>query len=528
MMYFDGSLMKTGAGAGLLFVSPLGIHIRYVIRLQFAASNNVTEYEALINGLKIAIDLGVRRLDVRGDSQLIIDQIMKASSCHDPKMEAYCKEVHRLEDKFHDLELVHIARRYNEAANELAKIALARGTPPPDAFSRDLHEPTVNLGSRANVETATPHSTDAIEALLTAAEVMEVEQHPGRPFDWRTSFLDCLIQCELPEDRSEARRIARRAKSYVIYGENKELYQRSPIGILQRCVTIEEGRNLLEGLHLGACGHHAAPRTLVGNAFRQGFYWPTTIADAIELVRSCHGCQFYALQTHLPAHALQMIPITWPLAVWDLDLVGPLQKAAGGYTHLLVAINKFYKWIEARPITNIRSEQAVLFFTDIIHRFGIPNVIITDNGTQFTDKKFLDFCDHHHIHVNWSAVANPRTNGQVERANSMILQGLKPRIYNRLKKFGKKFGPMELKDKAEQGHKNTPRSSWSTASRPCFQQTLSMGHLDSRPTTSRQIRRSERTRSTSSRKLETWLYSSPQGTNRSSDAITTSTCAKGI
>jgi len=118
-----------------------------------------------------------------------------------------------------------------------------------------------------------------------------------------------------------------------------------------------------------------------------------------------------------------MIPITWPFAVWGLDLVGPLQNAAGGYTHLLVAIDKFSKWIEARPITNIRSEQAVLFFTDIIHWFGIPIVIITDNGTQFMGKKILDFCDHHHICVNWSAVAHPRTNGQVERTNGMILQG---------------------------------------------------------------------------------------------------------
>jgi len=63
------------------------------------------------NGLKIAIELGVRRLDVRSDSQLIIDQVMKASNYHDPKKEAYCKEVRRLEDKFHGLELVHIARR---------------------------------------------------------------------------------------------------------------------------------------------------------------------------------------------------------------------------------------------------------------------------------------------------------------------------------------------------------------------------------------------------------------------------------
>jgi len=143
---------------------------------------------------------------------------------------------------------------------------------PHDALSRDLHEPSVDLSSGADVETNAPHPTNAIEAMLAAAEVREVEQRHGRPFDWRTPFLDCLVRCELPEDRSEARRIARRAKSYVIYGESNELYQRSPTGILQRCITIEEGRKLLEDLHSGACGHHAAPRTLVGNAFRQGFY----------------------------------------------------------------------------------------------------------------------------------------------------------------------------------------------------------------------------------------------------------------
>jgi len=215
--------------------------MRYVIRIHFAASNNVAEYEALVNGLKIAIELGVRRLDVQGDSHLVIDQVMKALSCHDPKMEAYYKKVRRLENKFHGLELVHIARRYNEAAEELAKITSTQGTVPPDAFSRDLHVPSVDLGSGAGVEAAPAQQTDTVEALLMAAEVMEVEQRPSRPFDWRTPFLDCLIRCELPEDRSEARCIARRAKSYVIYGEGNELYRRSPTGILQRCITIEEG-----------------------------------------------------------------------------------------------------------------------------------------------------------------------------------------------------------------------------------------------------------------------------------------------
>jgi transposase InsO family protein len=257
--------------------------------------------------------------------------------------------------------------------------------------------------------------------------------------NWQTPYLQYLHRGELPLDRAEARRLARRAKSFILLGDGKELYHRSPSGILQRRISITEGQELLQEIHSGACGHHAAPRALVGNAFRQVFYRPTAVADATRIVRTCEGCQFYARQTHRPAQALQTIPITWSFAVWGLDLVGPLQKAPEGYTHLLVAIDKFSKWIEVRPLNSIRSEQAVAFFTNIIHRFGVPNSIITDNDTQFTDRKFLDFCEDHHIRVDWAAVAHPMMHGQVERANDMILQGLKPRIYNDLNKFGKRW-----------------------------------------------------------------------------------------
>jgi ribonuclease HI len=151
-MFFDGSLMKTGASAGLLFISPLGKHLRYVLRLQFPASNNVAEYEALVNGLRIAIELGVRRLDARGDSQLVIDQVMKNSHCHDPKMEVYCDEVRRLEDKFYGLELNHVARRYNETTDELAKIALGRTTVPrtssPETYINPPSRPTTRPSPR--------------------------------------------------------------------------------------------------------------------------------------------------------------------------------------------------------------------------------------------------------------------------------------------------------------------------------------------------------------------------------------------
>jgi transposase InsO family protein len=116
-------------------------------------------------------------------------------------------------------------------------------------------------------------------------------------------------------------------------------------------------------------------------------------------------------------------------------MVGPLRQAPGGFTHLLMAVDKFSKWIEARPIVSVHCDEAISLFTDIIYHFGIPKTIITDNGTQFTGNKFLNFCDDNHIRVDWLAVAHPKTNRQVERANDMIIQGLKPRIFKRLDKF---------------------------------------------------------------------------------------------
>jgi transposase InsO family protein len=240
------------------------------------------------------------------------------------------------------------------------------------------------------------------------AEAMDTEPVP-RAEDWRDKYIAWMDRGELPPYRSEARRIARMAKAFTLV--DGELCKRVASGVLQRCVPIPQGSELLQDIHVGVCGHHAAPRTLVGNTFRQGFYWPTAIADASKIVHTYEGCQFYARKTNLPAHALQTIPVTWPFAVWGLDIVRPLRKAPGCYTHLLVAIDKFSKWIEVRPITNLRAEQAVTFFTDIIYRFGVPNSIITDNRSQFTGRKFLKFCDKFHIRVDWAAVAHPQTNG---------------------------------------------------------------------------------------------------------------------
>jgi hypothetical protein len=118
------------------------------------------------------------------------------------------------------------------------------------------------------------------------ADVMDIEPAPVKA-DWRDKYIAWMARGELPSDRAAARRIARMAKSFALV--DGELYKRATSGILQWCVPIPEGRELLRDIHAGICGHHAAPRTLVGNTFRQGFYWPTAVADASEIVRHEKG-----------------------------------------------------------------------------------------------------------------------------------------------------------------------------------------------------------------------------------------------
>ena len=107
-MYFDGSVMAPCSGAGVVLISLDGSRHRYAIHLHFLASNNAAEYKALINGLRIAIELSATRLYVRGDSELVVDQVMKESSCKSPLMEAYYQEVRKLKDKFLGIELHHV------------------------------------------------------------------------------------------------------------------------------------------------------------------------------------------------------------------------------------------------------------------------------------------------------------------------------------------------------------------------------------------------------------------------------------
>jgi hypothetical protein len=182
-------------------------------------------------------------------------------------------------------------------------------------------------------------------------------------------------------------------------------------GIYQKCIEPEEGRELLREIHKGECGHHASSRALVAKAFRHRFYWPTALQDAELLAKLCNGCQRFFKQRHTLVAALRTIPLTWPFAVWGLDIVGPLKTAPGGFMHLLVAVDKFTKWIEDKPIKKLDCSSTINFFNDIIVRYGLPHNIITDNRTNFANGIFADFCSQKVIRLDLASVAHPQSNG---------------------------------------------------------------------------------------------------------------------
>jgi hypothetical protein len=116
------------------------------------------------------------------------------------------------------------------------------------------------------------------------------------PDAWISKIRDYLKENILPEDHVSAERIVWLAKRYTTV--EGDLYRRGANGILMRCITQEEGHELLTKIHGGECGSHSSSRTLVGKAFRHGFYWPTALQDAAELVKSCEACQYHAKLIH--------------------------------------------------------------------------------------------------------------------------------------------------------------------------------------------------------------------------------------
>ncbi|GKV30031.1 hypothetical protein SLEP1_g38898 [Rubroshorea leprosula] len=242
----------------------------------------------------------------------------------------------------------------------------------------------------------------------------------------RSVFVEVLDEPSFMKPR-EAMKLRRKASRYTLV--NGVLYKRSFSLPLLRCLNPYEAEYALREVHEGVCGSHVGARTLAHKVLRQGYYWPNMYKDATHFVQRCLKCQFFAHLTHQPAEELTTLVAPWPFAQWGLDLLGPFVKGVGGVTHLIVGVDYFTKWVEVRPLSSLTSKKVEDFvFSSIICRYGIPNQIVADNGTQFNCTSFRDFYSSYGIKLQFTSVYHPESNGMVESVNKCILEGIKPRL----------------------------------------------------------------------------------------------------
>ncbi|KAL2253460.1 UNVERIFIED_CONTAM: Gag-Pol polyprotein [Sesamum indicum] len=157
------------------------------------------------------------------------------------------------------------------------------------------------------------------------------------------------------------------------------------------------------------------------------------VKDFKELVKKCESCQIYASLIHQPATPVEPIKITCPFDQWGIDIVGPFPPAPAQKKFIIVAVEYFTKWVEAEAVAKISENEVINFiWKNIICRFGLPRILISDNGTQFQGKKITGWCKELKIAQHFTAVANPQANGQTEVTNRTILHHLKTRLDNKV------------------------------------------------------------------------------------------------
>ncbi|GJV44394.1 reverse transcriptase domain-containing protein [Tanacetum coccineum] len=403
ILFTDGSSCVDGSGAGLILTNPEGMEFTYALRFEFTATNNEAEYEALLAGLRIAARMGVRNLEANVDSRLVANHVLGEYVAKEDNMIQYLDKTKSLIQGFDRFTIRQVPRGDNKKADALSKIAST-------SFA--------HLSKQVLVEILKNKSISEME-ISTVIE----EQDPT----WMTPIIEFISKGTLPHEQKDARRIRRTAQRFEL--RNGVLYRRSFLQPWLRCVGPIQADYVLREIHAGSCSMHSGPRSVVARALRSGYYWPTMHRDARDMIKKCNDCQVHRPIPRQPQQELTPITSPWPFHKWGIDIAGPFPVAAGGLKFLIVAIDYFTKWIEAKAVATITGNQVKRFVWDnIVCRFGLPGEIVSDNGKQFCDNPFKDWCARLSITQRFASVKHPQTNGLVERANQSLGEGIKARL----------------------------------------------------------------------------------------------------
>ena len=196
-----------------------------------------------------------------------------------------------------------------------------------------------------------------------------------------------------------------------------------------RCVEEEEARYVLEEVHRGVYGDHMGSKSLIRKIMKAGYFWPTMQQDATNFVKRCDSCQRYRNVQRVPGEKMTTISSPWPFAQWGINIMGPLPQGKRQMKFLLVTINYFTKWVEAEALaTTVEAKVQNFVWKNIVSRFGIPRMIISDIGRQFDSHGFRSFCLSLGIKNKYSSPGHPQANRQIEVTNQTLLRIIKSRL----------------------------------------------------------------------------------------------------
>ncbi|KAG9453432.1 hypothetical protein H6P81_006336 [Aristolochia fimbriata] len=399
-MYFDGAARKNGAGAGVLFISPHEDLMPYSFILSHCCTNNEAEYQAIILGLGMAIDMGLSQLEIFGDSALVIKQIIGDFEVRKDELMPYQKEAQRLLQKISNVTLGHVPRASNSQADALAGIAASLA-------QFEARPEQIPICERWVVPTLEKFSE---EEEINLVSVYAIEEE-----DWRQQFLDYLEHNKFPEGLKARVYVRRAAPKFCLF--NNTLYRRSYDGILLRCVSKEEGQAILAEAHGGICGAHQAGPKLHLQVKQLGYYWPTMLRGRDRIGKTPHGMSI-TRQLH-PSASQPFTSNGGPLAIQSLGM----------------------DIIEAAAYKEIKAATVVDFIrTQIVYRYGVPRYIMTDNGTPFRNKTMDNFCEKFGIRQRTSTAYNPAANGLAEAFNKTLCKILKKTVAGNKKDWHERLG----------------------------------------------------------------------------------------
>nr|CAN66354.1 hypothetical protein VITISV_004958 [Vitis vinifera] len=389
--HHESTSRSSGSRVGLLLQSPTGEHLEQAIRLGFSTSNNEAEYEVILSGLDLALALSVSKLRIYSDSQLVVRHVQKEYEAKDTRMARYLAKVRSTLQQFTEWTIEKIKRADNRHADALAGIAAS--LPIKEAILLPIHV-------QANPSVAENSTCNTIKA------------NQADDQEWTYDIAEYLRTGTLPEDPKHAHKIRVQSARFTLIGGH--LYKRSFTGPYLRCLGHSKAQYVLAELHEGICGNHTGGRSLAHRAHSQGYYWPTMKKDATVYVQKCDKCQRYAPIPHMPSAALKSVSGPWPFRAKKF---------------LLVATDYFSKWVEAEAYASIKDKDVTKFvWKNIVCRFGIPQIIIADNGPQFDSIAFRNFCSELNIWNSYSTPRYPQSNGQAEATNKTLINALKKRL----------------------------------------------------------------------------------------------------